>query len=138
MADHQPQALGWGEGREGEGLLGDGDGAWVPGRGEGGDGSGRWGWDHAAQVHTQHIRQPITPGPAPVLLGSPAGAGGLVQGHCHLGLQATVGAAASPLVQGDASSTEKGEHGGPPGLGATASPGTHPELGLRQPLEPEG
>lgn len=136
MADHQPQALGWGEGGEGKGLLGDSDGAWGPGRGR--VGSGRQGWRHAAQIHTDHRRQPVAPGPVPVLLGGPAGTGGLTQGHPGLRPQAAVGAAASPLVQGDSGSSENRRRRGSPGLQASAPPGTHPELGLRQPLEPEG
>lgn len=79
MADHQPQALGWGEGGEGKGLLGDRDGTWGPRGGR--VGSGRQGWHHTAQIHTDHRRQPVAPGPVPVLLGGPAGAGGLNQGH---------------------------------------------------------
>lgn len=38
MADHQPQALGWGEGCKGEGLLGDRDGTWGPSGDRGGSG----------------------------------------------------------------------------------------------------
>lgn len=51
-----------------------------------------------------------------------------------------MGAAASPPVQGDAGSWENWRRQGLPGLQAqaSASPGTHPELGLRQPVEPEG
>lgn len=134
MADHQPQALGWGEGGKGKGLLGDGGRAWGPGRGRG----SRWGRGHPAQVHTHHIRQPIAPGPVPVLLRGPVGTGGWAQSHQGLCTEAAAGATASPLVQGDAGSTENGGRWGPPGLGASAPPGAHPELGLRQPLEPEG
>lgn len=140
MADHQPQALGWGEGSEGKGLLGDGAGAgagaWGPDRG--GDSSGRWGRGHAAQVHARHIRQPVAPGPVPVLLGGPTGTGALAQGHQGFRPEATAGAAASPPVQGDTGSAENRGCQGPPGLGASAPPGAHSELWLRQPLEPEG
>lgn len=137
VADHQPQALGWGEGCKGKGLLGDGNGAWGPGGDRSGSGSGRWGWGHTAEVHTYHVRQPIAPGPMPVLLGGPAGLGGRAQGHHGLCLQAAVWATASPPVQGDTGSTENRVHGDQPGLGSTAPPGTYSELGLQQPWEPE-
>lgn len=134
MADHQPQALGWGEGGKGQGLLGDGGRAWGPGRG----GGGRWGRSDPAQVHTHHIRQPIAPGPVPVLLRGPVGTGGWAQGHQGLCTQAAAGATAAPLVQGDAGSAQNGGRWGPPLLRASAPPGAHSEWGLRQPLEPEG
>lgn len=136
MADHQTQALGWGERGEGQGLLGDRGGA--GGLSRGGAGSGRQGWQHAAQTHTDHRRQPVAPGPVPVQLGGPAGAGGLTQGHLDLRPQAAVGAAASPPVQGDAGNSENRRWRGSPGLQAAAPPGTHTELGLGQPVEPEG
>lgn len=140
MADHQPQALGWGEGCKGEGLLGDRDGTWGPSgdRGGSGGGSGRWGGGHTAQVHTHHMRQPIVPGPVPVLLGGPAGTRGWAQGHPGLCLQAAVGATASPPVQGDAGSAESWWCRGPAELGASSSAGAYAELGLWQPLEPKG
>lgn len=140
MADHQPQALGWGEGCKGEGLLGDRDGTWGPSgdRGGSGGGSGRWGGGHTAQVHTHHMRQPIVPGPVPVLLGGPAGTRGWAQGHPGLCLQAAVGATASPPVQGDAGSAESWWRRGPAELGASSSAGAYAELGLWQPLEPKG
>lgn len=134
MADHQPQALGWGKGGKGEGLLGDGGRAWGPGRG----GGSRWARSHPAQVHTHHVRQPVAPGPVPVLLRGPVGTGGWAQGHQGLCSQAAVGTTATPLVQGDAGSAENGGRWGPPLLRASAPPGPHSEWGLRQPLEPEG
>lgn len=136
MADHQPQTLGWAEGGKGEGLLREGGGAWGPNRG--GNRGGRQGCSHAAQIHAHHVRQPITPGPVPVLLRGPVGSGGWAQGHQGFCAQAAARATASPLVQGDAGCTEDRERRGPPGLGASAPPGARPELGLRQPLEPEG
>lgn len=142
MADHQPQALGRGEASKGQGLLGDGAGSWgLRGSGGGGSHRGCWhGWGQAAEVHTHHGRQPVAPGPVPVLLGSPACKGGLAQGHHGLSPQAAVGAAAPPPVYRDADGREGGENGGAPGLGPgpAALPGAHLMLELGQPLQPEG
>src|SRR3712207_7825040 len=42
-------------------------------------------------VHARHIRQPVAPGPVPVLLGGPTGTGDLAQGHQGFRPEATTG-----------------------------------------------